>query len=258
MDKENVELCAYHESGRVVYAYRQGYYCESIELSENDPGAGISKLNGGVNNETIQLILNNKTHTPSFVISNKAIEVAKKLMKIYCAGACAKIYKKNDKQISAQTEIDIPGQDMKYIDLIQSFLQQNVQGHPTDYPVQVITQIFHELKEEENWKVIEGLAKSALKPEDKKISRFYIEDALMKAGFKPLRQQNNSGIEMQLKEDDTPRPKTTATTDLQQTKEQQLLNDVLRKFLRTIKRELTEEEIDASVNYLTTVFKNLK
>jgi len=56
----------------------------------------------------------------------------------------------------------------------------------------------------------------------------------------------------------TPRPKTTATTDLQQTKEQQLLNDVLRKFIRTIKRELTEEEIDASVNYLTTVFKNLK
>lgn len=255
MDTQIVELCAYHESARVAYAYQCGYYCESIELSEFDAGAGVSKLNGGPDNETIQLILSNKAQFGNTIIAEKNIQTAKNLMKIYCAGSCAEIFFKNNKQIPVQTEIEIPGQDIKYINLVQSFLQNNIPGHPTDYASQIISQIFRDFTKEENWKVIEVLAHTALKNYDKKIPRFYIEDALMKAGFKPVRQPSIQPIEMEIREDNTPKVKTSSPTHIEEG--DKILNDALKKFLGTIKRELNEEEIAASVDYLKSLFKRI-
>lgn len=255
MITEMIDLCAYHESGRVAYAYQCGYSCESIELSEMDSGAGVAKLNAGADGESIQLILKDKTQAPNTVITEKAIEVAKNLMKIYCAASCAEIFFKEEKQINSQTEIEIPGQDIKYINMIQSFLKNNSPNHPSDFPSQIITQVFRELKQEDNWKVIETLAQTILKTEEKKINRFYIEDALMKAGFTPERKQQVAlqNFDLKVKEDETKADKIPAPA-AQQLREQ-LLNNTVKNFLGLIKNPLNEEEIEASVAYLKKVFK---
>lgn len=260
MITETIDLCAYHESGRVAYAYQCGYSCESIELSEMDSGAGVAKLNAGADGESIQLILKDKTQATNTVITEKAIEVARKLMKIYCAASCAEIFFKEEKQIGVQTEIEIPGQDIKYINMIQSFLKNNVPNHPSDYPSQIITQVFRELKQKDNWSVIETLAQAILKTEGKKINRFYIEDAFMKAGFKPEKRQQaaSHNFDMKLKEDDTKKDNIVPSKSFADSTEEKLLDNTIKKFLRLIKKELNEEELDASVKYLKQVFNQNK
>lgn len=253
---ETIELCAYHESGRIAYAYQCGYTCESMELSEMDSGAGVSKLNAGADGEFIQRILSGKPQASDTAITNKTIDIARKLMRIYCAASCAEIFFKEGKRINAQTEIEIPGQDMKYINIIQSFLKNNVPNHPPDYPSQILTQIFRELKQEDNWSVIETLVQATLKTEEKKINRFYIEDALMKAGFKPERKQPSTlhNFDMKLKEDDTKRDDIASSKSFADSTEEKLLDNTVKNFLRLIKKELNEEELDASVKYLKQVF----
>lgn len=254
MHIETIDLCAYHESGRVAYAYQCGYSCESITLSETDPGAGVSKLNAGADGDSIQLILKDKLPAADTAVPSKAIDIARKLMKIYCAGSCAATFCKEEKQISAQTEIEIPRQDIKYINLIQSFLKNNVPRHPADYPTQVIAQIFRELKQKDNWNVIETLAQTVLNTEGKKIHRFYVEDALMKAGFKPEQRQQASSHQFAVKvqEDETKSEKDDVSAAQQNG--EQLLEKTLKNFLRLIKKPLSEEEIEASVKYLKQVF----
>jgi hypothetical protein len=76
----------------------------------------------------------------------------------------------------------------------------------------------------------------------------------MQSGFRPSRRSSISPVEMTVKEDHTPSPKQTAP--VVETKEDKI-NEILKKFLRSIKRELNEEEIEASVLFLKDVFKNL-
>lgn len=260
MITETIELCAYHESGRVAYAYQCGYSCESILLSEEDSGAGVSKLNAGADGEAVQLILNNKQQAASTATNEKAIAVARKLMKIYCAATCAEIFFREEKQIGGQTEIEIPGQDIKYINLIQAFLKNNVPNHPADYPSQIIKQIFGELKQDDNWNLIETLAAAILKTEEKKITRFSIEDAVMKAGFKPQRKQaiGLNDFDMTVREDNTKRKNTASSESYAALEEEKQLDSTLKNFLRLIKRELNEEELNASVDYLKQIFNRDK
>lgn len=258
MITETIELCAYHESGRVAYAYQCGYICESMELSEVDSGAGVSRLNAGADGEFVQILLAGKSNAFDTARIEKAIDIARKLMKIYCAGSCAEIFFKENKQISDETEIEIPGQDMKYINIIQTFLKNNIPNHPSDYPSQIIIQLFRELKQEDNWSVIETLAQTILKKEDKKISRFYIEDALMKAGFKPGKKQQGGlhSFDMKVKEDDTKKERPAPTKPITGVTEENALDEALKSFLRLIQHPLNEEEIEASVKFLKSVFKS--
>ena len=254
MDLVSLRLCAYHESARVVYAYQCGYHCESIKLSDSDPGGGISTLNAGKDNDTIKSIINNNAQSTNTRVTSNMVDIAKNLMKIYCAGPSAENFLKNNKQIINETEIKISGQDIKYINLVQSFLENNVVGHPPDYPAQIVSQILLEFTKTENWKIIEVLAQTALKNEEKNISRFYVEDALMKAGFKPARPQSIQPIEMQITEDKT--SKAPIHSPGQVPEKEKVINDALKKFLRSIKKELNDEEIAASVDYIKTLFKN--
>jgi len=255
----NIETqCAYHESARVLYAYKSGYYCESIELSNIDPGGGSSKLNGRADNEIIQCILSSKLISVE-LNDNKVIEVAKNLMKIYCAGACAVAFLNNGLSVPLQTEIEIPGQDIKYINMIQSFLKKKKSNHSDNFPSQVITQIFTEISKDDNWKTIQTLADFALKMEDKKITRFYIEDALMKAGFRrPVQQAEGRSFEMKVREEDTPEKKQSIDEPGNDNEKSKLLNSALTGFLKLVKKDWTDEELKAALNYLKDVFRKFK
>ena len=193
-NEEILKLCAYHESGRIVFAYQSSYGCDSVEISATDSGKGLSKLNGHYDLEYIQAIFSGKPQTIVTENTNKAIEVAKNLMKVYCAGSCAENYFENGLSANNINEMEIPGQDAKYIDQLQNFLKQQIPNHPEDYPSQIILKIFEDLKKQEVWKPIEVLADRILKTEEKSLTRFYIKDALMMAGFKIKKQIIKKGI----------------------------------------------------------------
>lgn len=249
---ETIELCAWHESGRVVYAYKNGYTCDAIELSETDAGGGKSKLNGGEDTTYINAILSGKTQ--AIVIENqaKAIDIARKLMKVYCAGSCAKIYMENDKQLNSQTEIDIPGQDLKYLELIQQFLYKHVPDHPEDFLNDTMTGIFRDMSKEETWKPIEMLVKQLLKADYIPFTRFNIEDALMVGGFKLQKQKTgNNSFGFSVKEDKAPSKELEVPYSVNEAR----LDNTLTEFLKMIKTDWSDEELNVSIQYLKSVFK---
>ncbi len=254
MNEEVLKLCAYHESGRIFFAYQCAYGCESVTLSDSDSGKGNSKLNGYNDLEFIQAIFSGKEQTIIKENSNKAIAVAKNLMKIYCAGSCAENFFENDKSTSGINELEIPGQDAGYIDKLQKFLKQQLPTHSDEYPSQIIMQIFDDLKKPDVWKPIEILAERILKTEEKSLNRFYIEDALMMAGFKITKQMIKQGVSVQEEETSKPKAEETVTLKPEQA-DRTLIDKALKDFLQLVKKDWSADELDASINYLKLIFK---
>ena len=259
MSEEILKLCAYHESARIVFAYQCSYGCEGVEISETDSGKGNSKLNGYHDLEFIQAVLSGKEQTIIKKNTSRAIAVAKNLMKIYCAGSCTENFFENDKSTSGINELEIPGQDATYIDKLQKFLKQQLPSHADDYPSQVIMQIFDELKKPEVWKPIEILAERMLKSETKSLNRFYIEDALMMAGFKINKQIIKQGVTVQEEENKNPKPQESVTpvtvTPEPVNSNEALIDKALKDFLLLVKKDWGADELDASINYVKLIFK---
>jgi hypothetical protein len=293
---EVLTLCAYHEAGRVLFAYKCGYTCSSIKVSGKDAGAGVSSLNGGDDTPYIQAIFSGNLGDAILQQSPaKAEEVAKKLMKLYCAGNCAELFYSKNGNTDEIDEISLRAPDMKYIEILQDYLQASVPGHTDDYPTKTILGIFEELVNVEIWKPIKTLAEVIINNGGGTIERFKIEDSIMRGGFKPTVRrtrsslqltegdtrakepeiklvdevssgeedgsENTSGEEQQESKSlgaDSVGEETAATPDSNQNRsldEDKLLNFVLKDFLRRIKTDWDSEDLNGAVDYLKQVFK---
>ncbi len=253
MENEKI-LTAYHESARVVFAYLNGYTCDLMEL----PGKGSntpSKLNAGSDIKSVQaVLLGNPVSLPPESLQH-TIEVAKKLMAVYCAGTCAKIYFQNDLTIPAELELDISGQDVTIIEKIQTFLKKAVVDHSDNFPSQSMVSVFKKLKDPEIWKAIEVLASKVLKEDT--LKRYHIEDTLMMAGMQIQKPSARSGYGVGLHEDDsvkTAAPEEKAVTDFTATNITPL-DIMVKDFLKKIKSDWKEEELQAALAYLHNVYK---
>lgn len=252
---DTIELSAYHESGRVVMAYQCGFTCDGIELSETDSGNGKSKLNGGQDLPYVQAILSGKTAAILQANPDKAVGIARKLMKIYCAGSCAEIFHENNKQLSSETEMEIPGQDLRNIELIQQFLAKQDPGHAEDHLQVTMSHLFKEMTKEETWKPIEALAKQLLKSDGTPFTRFNIEDALMLGGYKVQKQkQEGHSFGFNIKEDTSPSRELAAPYTANDAR----LDNSLKEFFMMIKQDWSEAELNTSIQYLKKLFDKYK
>ncbi len=266
MENKALELCAYHESGRVVFAYQQGYSCYETQLSDTDAGAGDSRLSGEDDNQFIEAVFSGSEQVIVEQSPTKAMEVAKILMKITCAGACAAKYFSDGLKFVPNTEIEIPSQDVRYMDMIQNFMTDTDPNHPEDYPVQVMQQIFEELGNADLWKAIDMLAKAAMRSEGYKMTAFSIKDTLMAAGFE-FKEKRSQGVAIGLSNEPVKKPATesSGTTEQQPSAEQVqaltvdvMLDMVLTDFLKRVKKDWNEDALQESVAYLKGIFVKFK
>ena len=146
MANEILELCAYHESGRVVFAYYSGFFCDSIELSASDYGRGKSVLNAGSLTPLVQQILSGNHLAVAEENRNKAVETAHHLMDIYCVGACTRAYYEQMSDPGEELELDVPVQDDKAISAVQQFLLAVNPGHDANFPAKRMSAILQKLK----------------------------------------------------------------------------------------------------------------
>ncbi len=265
MDNEILHLCAYHESGRVVFAYMAGYACDKMQLSDADSGQGESKLDAGDDLPLVQAVLGRGSSPVTAENMTKAIAAAKKLMNIYCAGTCAETFFRNNGSLPDQLDMDIPGQDIQNIELIQSFLKSSVSGHPDDFPSQTMIEILKKLQDRDTWKAVTKLAEAAIAAYDKPLNRFYIEDALMAAGFKIQKRAVRQGFSIGVER--APHTVRKPTDDHQAAEkpipekpsfdfgQENPLDIVLRDFLRKIKHDWKEGEADAAANHIKGIFE---
>jgi hypothetical protein len=93
-----------------------------------------------------------------------------------------------------------------------------------------------------------------LKSPEGVFSRFSIEDALMAGGFKPRKPVSASRHGLQLSEDHTPLHVEAAVPV---TPDEAPLDKALRNFLHLVRKEWSEEEMQASIAFLKDVFRKL-
>jgi len=255
MENATIELAAWHEAGRVVFAYLTGYTCDSMELPGSGSGGG-SKLNSGNDLGVVKGVLSGDPMSLSPENMGHGIEVARKLMTIYCAGSCAESFFENNASVPEELDMEIPASDIKYIEKIQTFLQKSILDHPEDYPMQTMVSVFKKLKDPDVWKAVQLLAAKVSESETKTLSRFYIEDTLMLAGIRARRAPVSEGFSVGVREDETVSPATQepkgSTFDLGNLTP---LDIMLRDFLKRIKNDWKEGELDAAMKYLHNVYK---
>jgi len=253
MENNILTLCAYHESGRVVFAYLCGFTCDGIELSATDPGRGMSKLNGGQDTALIQQILGGNPLVIAPENRNKAIEVAQHLMEVYCAGTCARIYFEQEGKIGTDVELDVPVQDEKPIHTIQQFLTGINPGHDTSFPAKKMAYIFQKLKDAGAWKAIHALATTAINSSEKSLTRFEIEDALMAGGLK-IRRVASSGFNVGLSEEKKKIEEPAAQqTRLKEFESESTADILLKDFFRKIRKDWGEEEVNAAARHVKEI-----
>jgi hypothetical protein len=251
MIAKNIDLGAYYESAKVYTAYTLGYTCETMKLSESDYTQGSSKIISPDDLDFIQAIFSGKPQAIVFEQTNKAIEVAKKLLKIHTAGACALSILNAKENKDAQSEIELLGKDARYVGVLQLFLKQ----HDTQYKendVDGIMQLqYNSLKQDTVWKSIDFLAQRILKSEDHQLTRFYIEDTLMASGFKIVKQASHHALSVkEEKEEVYNEPIISSRSNVEID-----LDNRLKKFLLLLKKDLNETEINESIIYLKSLFE---
>lgn len=255
MENEN-RLIAGHESARVVFAYLYGYTCDVMELPAKGSNSN-SKLNAGSDTFLVQAVLSGNPQKLPTENLQHGIEVAGKLMKIYCAGSCADFFLENDAKVPSEPEVNISGHDLAMLEKIQGFLKKAIVDHSDDFPSQTIISIFRKLKAPEVWKAIEMLTLKLLQQEDKRLSRFHIEDTLMQAGIKIQNVTAKSGFSLAVHEDNNsaePAAQETKVTSFNST-DLTPLDVMVRDFLRKIKSDWHEEDLHAATVYLHKLYK---
>ena len=260
MENNVLQQGAYHEAGRVVFTYLCGYVCDAMEIP-GVAGSSGSKLNSGNDLAAVQAVFSGNPLSMPAASLGHGIDVAKKLMTIYCAGTCTETFFKNNAEIPEELDMDIPAQDMKYIEKIQVFLKKSSVDHPDDFPEHTIITVFHKLKDPTTWKAIELLAAKMLEAENNSVKRFYIEDTLMVAGIRPQKSAATASapaFAVGVREDESPRQaapapeKKPTTFDLSNFTP---LDIMLRDFLKRVKSDWQGGELDAAVKYLNDIFK---
>jgi hypothetical protein len=255
---ETLELCAYHESGRIVKAYMHGYICEQSQLSEIDAGSGKTILNSGSDAPIIQVVLQRNTSPTNLDNIDKAILVANKLLEIFSMGTCVALYYENNKNLSEDVEISFPGQDISQLELVMTFLRKNDPTYVEDRLNNILNSNFTKLQKAEYSKPIEALCKKFLGEESLKLNRFQIEDTLKSVGFNFPEKKVSTGFSVSLAEDKSPSRTTVvdpnAQAEINHSNNNDALNTVLSNFISNLNNDLNKEEISASVKFLKDVF----
>jgi hypothetical protein len=255
MNKEILMRCAYHEGGRVVFAYLADYFCNKIELSDLDAGQGTSMLNGGEDNPIIQKLLSGER--PGYFDSAKdAYEVAAKLTIIFSAGTCARVFYENGGKVTEETDLEFPGQDSINIEKLQKFMKECNAAHPDNYVNKIIAGVFERLAKPDIWKAIKNLAEAAVENYDKPLNRYTIEDTLMGSGFKIKRSAVSSGFDIGVSETpDEPVEKIEIMkSKLPEAEDESPLDIVLKNYVRKIRSDWNEEELTLATNQFKNIF----
>ncbi len=255
MNKEILNRCAYHEGGRVVFAYLADYFCTKIELSNLDAGNGTSILNGVEDNSIIQKLFSGER--PGYFDDPKdAYDVAAKLTIIYSAGTCSRVFYENGGKVNENTDLEFPGQDSINIEKLQKFMKQCNSAHPDNYVNRIIAGVFDRIAKPDIWKAIKNLAEAAVENYDKPLSRYTIEDTLMGSGFKIKKPAVSSGYDIGLSESpDEPVEKIEIVKNkLPEVEDESPLDIVLKNYVRKIRSDWNEEELKLATNQFKNIF----
>jgi len=241
---------AYYECGKAVFAYINGFKCKSLEISEEDPARGKTVLFSAQEGEMATKIFNGDSASLTEEGKKKALLLSNRLLAIHAAGTCSSIFFKNGKAIPSEPEIEIPGNEIRYIDMILNFMKKADSSFHADVFNDILISVFHQISNESVNSTIERLANTVLNSPDGTINQFQIEDTLIACGMNIPREKSTFSVSVS--EDQTTQKKADQTQD---TSMDALLDSVLSRFIKSLNSSLSNEETEQSIVFLKDVFK---
>ncbi len=183
------EICAYHESGHILFAYLCGYTCRYAELineHNEEDFASIAVINYGKDSYMVSKLTDlqhNVDYFSTLALGERleCIEIGHRLARIFLGGsATAAVFRNN-----GCAHIELPMQ-MDYTDLlrtefIDSIIRELSIAPEEDFIESLLQDAFYTLANQNVWATIDDLAKRLLV--SRQLNKNDIEECLEEHGI---------------------------------------------------------------------------
>jgi len=190
--KENFnqcEICAYHESGHILFAYLCGYRCNYVELinENNEEGfSSIAIIDYGKDAFIASKFINGEAtvgYCESLSLGEKleSVEVGRRLARIYLGGSVAAAVYNNKGNVQIPLPMQIDYTDLLRVEFIHLVIQALSFDKEEDFIENGLQDALYTLANINIWNTVEGLAVKLL--QQNQLNRNDIEECLEEHGI---------------------------------------------------------------------------
>jgi hypothetical protein len=183
------EICAYHEAGHILFAYLCGYACNYVELinsKANEDFSSIVIIDYGRDAELASKFVAANANldyfkTLSLGMKLEAIEVGRRIARIYLGGSVAAAVYNNggNYQVSLPMQIDVT--DLFMVEFINQVLKESSSDTDENFIEYNLQDALYTMANPNYWNTIEDIAKRLLHANE--LSRNDIEECLEEHGI---------------------------------------------------------------------------
>jgi hypothetical protein len=199
---DKCELCAYHESGHILFAYLCGYTCKYIELindkNEND-FTSIAIIDYGKDSELASQFIGKEASLDAFQSYSLAqrlnsVEVGQKIVRIFLGGSVAAAVFNNNGDIHIALPMQIDFTDLLRVEFIQQVLQKLSADISEDFVEHYLQDALYTLGNINVWQTVVDLATLLL--QKNYLNKNDIEECLDEHGIEYNNTNAGAGFEI--------------------------------------------------------------
>ena len=183
------ELCAYHESGHILFAYLCGYSCNYVELindKNEEDFTSIAMLDYGKDSRMASLFIGPNANLDAFNSFNLAeklecIEVGQRVARIFLGGSVTAAVFNNQGDVHIPLPMQIDFTDLLRVEFIQQLLKKLSNDNDEEFIEHYLQDALYTLSNINVWDTIVDLANRLLK--NNQLNKNDIEECLEEHGI---------------------------------------------------------------------------
>src|SRR5215203_2382618 len=183
------EICAYHESGHILFAYLCGYSCRYVELIDESNEEGFSSvavIDYGKDARTASKFTSGDISVDYFKCLSlgeklESVEVGRRLARIYLGGSVASAVYNNKGNVQIPLPMQIDYTDLLRVEFIHLVIQALSFDKEEDFIENGLQDALYTLANINIWNTVEDLAVKLL--QQNQLNRNDIEECLEEHGI---------------------------------------------------------------------------
>ena len=183
------EVCAYHESGHILFAYLCGYRCRHAQLIKDSGEEGYSSIaiiDYGKDSLIASKFLSNHANIDTFntfPLSQKldSVEVGRRIARIFLGGSVAAAVYKNDGNVHIPLPIQIEYVDLLRVEFIQCVINEISSENEEDFIENGLQDALYTFNNSNVWNTVADLAERLVQSNE--LSQNDVEECLDEHGI---------------------------------------------------------------------------
>jgi hypothetical protein len=181
VERPDLEMLAFHESGRVVVAYLKGYTCKSIHFLNES--MSVALIDYGEDNTLAASLMGSATMDYFTELEwhekLQVIEVAGRLAQIFVAGSVGRAVFKNNGNPYVKLPLEVDPIDLYKIEYLSAVLHAIDPQYSENFLEDAIRDVLYTMQKPCIWEAVNILGKSLYR--NRYLSQSEIEDCLRQA-----------------------------------------------------------------------------